>query len=154
MDVCWVLLVTREFQVHMPPELYTSRGQAENEARRWLTVLFGWRPTSKRVTTAGPIRVGDRYAVHLIKFPLPAPWRACPLWIETEWNDRSFPRMRTELLAVDLDEADGRVGNRLAWRGGARARKTEWSSGGHYRYRGRTYYIAAHRVKFADGPWA
>ncbi|MDP9330012.1 MAG: hypothetical protein M3P11_05155 [Actinomycetota bacterium] len=61
--------------------------------------------------------------------------------------------MRTELLAVDFEDAHKWVGDRLVWRG-TRPRKTDWSSWGDYQYRGKTHYVAAHRVKSVCNPWA
>ena len=87
---CWVLLITRDMRVHVPPELYLSVDQAEDEARRWLATLFGWRPTSKRVSSAGAVSIGRRFALHLIDFELHESWHAGSLWIGAEWNDRSF----------------------------------------------------------------
>ena len=95
---CWVLLIMRDMRVHVPPELYLSPDQAEDEARRRLSVLFGWRPTSKRVLTAGALPIGRRFTLQVIDFEMHESWHAGSLWIGAEWNDRSFPRMRTALL--------------------------------------------------------
>jgi hypothetical protein len=62
MDYCWILLVTRDFRVHMPPERYSNLDQAQNEARRWLSALFGWRPISKRVTSRADPRIRPIHA--------------------------------------------------------------------------------------------
>jgi hypothetical protein len=37
----WLLLITRDMRLYMPPELFRSRSNADFEARRWLWFLFG-----------------------------------------------------------------------------------------------------------------
>lgn len=35
----------------------------------------------------------------------PEPWRACPVWLGMSWSERSYPRMKFELMAADESEA-------------------------------------------------
>jgi hypothetical protein len=149
---CWVLLVTRGMQIHLPPEMYTNLDQAEDEARRWLTILFGWRPTTRRAVSTGVVRVGREYSMHLIHFELPDPWRAGSMWLGTEWGERSFPRMRSTLLPGDFRRAYSWASGKLVFRGG-NCRTSPWLVAGRYKRGGRSRYIAASRIKRIDGGW-
>ena len=153
MATSWVLLVTREYQVHLPPELYTSLEQAEDEARRCLSYLFGWRATSKRVSSAGAIRVGRRFMLHMLQFEFPDPWRAGALWLGAEWGGKSFPRMRTQLLPMDGWDARSWVTVRAIGRGGA-VRATPWSVSGQYSRGEAVRHVSASRIKRVCGPWS
>lgn len=151
---CWVLLVTRDMRVHVPPELYLSSDQAEDEARRWLSVLFGWRPTSKRVSTAGAVPVGRRFMLHMIDFEMHESWHAGSLWIGAQWNDRSFPRMRTELLPTGVQGAHSWAASRLSQRLGVSVRTSPWECRGEYEFKGKVHHVSACRVKYMCGPWS
>jgi hypothetical protein len=150
---CWVVLIARDMQVHMPPELYTSLDQAEDEARRWLSTLFAWKPSSKRVSTSGTLQVGRRFALHMISFDFPDPWRAGSLWLGAEWTARSYPRMRSDLLPTDAGGARSWVSVRLSRRM-APVRTSPWCYSGRYELGDSTRYVAASRIKRVCGPWS
>lgn len=151
---CWVLLITRDMRVHVPPELYLNLDQAEDEARRWLSVLFGWRPTSKRVSTAGAVPVGRRFALHMIDFEMHESWHAGSLWIGAEWNDRSFPRMQTELLPTGVQGAHSWAASRLSRRLGVPMKTSPWECRGQYEFKGKVHHVSASRIKYLCGPWS
>lgn len=139
-------------QVHLPPEMYTNLDQAEDEARRWLGVLFGWRPTTRRTVSTGLVQVGRQYSMHLIHFELPDPWRAGSMWLGTEWGARSFPRMRSTLLPADFVGASSWAGGKLAYRGG-NLNTSPWLLSGQYRRGGSPRFVTASRIKRIGGGW-
>lgn len=149
----WVLLVTKGMQVYLPPELYLNLDQAEDEARRWLAILFGWRPSSKRSVSTGVVRAGRQFSMHLIRFELPNQWSAGALWLGAEWCERAFPRMRTTLLPVDFPGAESWAGGKLAWRGGS-IKTSPWLLSGQYSRGGLRRYISASRIKRVSGGWS
>lgn len=98
MNRCWVLIVTRGLRVWLPPEVYVhDRENAIREARRWCAML--------RI----PLEPGDysprTKSLHLIQMVFPDPWRACPVWVGINWSVRTYPAMKTELMAADESEA-------------------------------------------------
>lgn len=95
---CWVLIVTRGLRVWLPPEVYVhDRETAVREGRRWCRMLRiplepgAYRPRAK--------------ALHSIQTVFLDPWRACPVWLGLTWSVRSYPAMKTELMAADEQEA-------------------------------------------------
>ena len=75
--------------------------------------------------------VGRRLALHLVNFELHESWHAGSLWIGAEWTDRSFPRMRTELLPTDAQGAHSWAAARLSRRLGVPMRTSPWDCHGH-----------------------
>ena len=104
MNRCWVLLVTRGLRVWLPPEVYLSQDLAIRESVRW-------RATFRMPSEPRRLSLNTR-TVHLTETRFPESWRACPVWVGTSWSERTYPRMRIELMAADENEAAGWVRRR------------------------------------------
>lgn len=70
----WLLLITRDMRLYMPPELFWSRQAADFEARRWLWFLYGLTHVSDRRLAGGEVKVGVRNVLHLIEMEMPESW--------------------------------------------------------------------------------
>lgn len=97
MNPCWLIIVTRGLNVWLPPEVYLGRDLAVREVARW-------RATFRVPKALGELSSRAR-AIHLLPSVFPEPWRACPVWFGMSWSERSYPRMRFELMAADESEA-------------------------------------------------
>ena len=145
MRKCWLVIVTRRLRVAFPPELYLEWRIAWRETKRWASTLSRGRSLDDEAPTS-PIRVGSGRLLHLIEADFDEPWRACPLWVGVRWSEKSFPRIKTELMAADTDEATAWV--RSHTRGGLELssdpeNRLECRSSRH----GVGTYVAAHRLK-------
>ncbi|MDP9225468.1 MAG: hypothetical protein M3P18_16820 [Actinomycetota bacterium] len=89
--------MTRGLKVWLPPELYLQEELATRESMRWRSTLR--LPATPREFSS---KVRCR---HLIATMFPEPWRACPVRVGVTWSVRSYPRLKTELMAADEQEA-------------------------------------------------
>ncbi len=146
---CWLIIITKGLRVWMPPELYIVRSLAVREARRWVEALSR-RHAREDPVAASPIHLRDQVLLHVIETDFEEPWRSCPLWIGIRWSERSYPRLKLELMAADADEA-------LAWiRSQSRnplmgSNESEVRLECSFERRGVRSHIAAHRVKRLAG---
>ena len=97
LNPCWVLIVTRGLRVWLPPEVYLQRRLAEVESQRWRAAL--------RLPVAQPRFSPRARFLHLIASEFPDSWRACPVWVGVTWSAKTYPRLRSELMATDEKEA-------------------------------------------------
>jgi len=97
LNPCLVLIVTRGFRVWLPPEVYLQRRLAEMESDRWRAAL--------RLPVAQPRFSTRARCLHLISSEFPDSWRACPVWVGVTWSAKTYPRLRSELMAADEKEA-------------------------------------------------
>lgn len=97
MNPCWVLIVARGLKVWLPPEVYLQRELATKEAARW-------RDTFRLPGKPPPLTPRAR-GLHVIQTLFPEPWRACPVWVGVTWSERSYPRLKIELMPADAEEA-------------------------------------------------
>ena len=105
MSPCWVLIVARGLRVWLPPEVYLNRDLAASELARWRSTFripFEPRRLSPIVRS-----------LHLIPTVFPEPWRACPVWLGIWWSERTYPRMKFELMAADETEAGAWLRKRI-----------------------------------------
>ena len=100
MNACWLIVVTRGLSVWLPPEVYLNRDLALRESTRW-------RATFRVPHEPRGFSPGVR-ALHMKQTLFPDSWRACPIWVGIAWSERSYPRMKVDLMAADESEA-------LAW---------------------------------------
>jgi hypothetical protein len=144
----WLLLITRDMRLYMPPELYLGRAQADFEARRWLWFMFGIRRISGDRLRGGEIRVGVRHMLHLVELELPEPRDVTDLWACLATDQDAFPEMTVDVIAGTVE--DGR-----AWvlRHASKSEEPSEAFGAEWCYemtfhrRGVLHYCAAHRVK-------
>jgi hypothetical protein len=101
---CWLLVITNGLRVWIPPELYLESRMANREARRWILTLSRRRPPADPLRAA-PIKLRANMLLHVIETDFVEPWRACPLWVGVRWSERSHPRLSSELMAADAEEA-------------------------------------------------
>ena len=101
---CWVLVITKNTRVWMPPEVYLDRGMAFREAGRWTSVLSR-RRTLPKLTSNSSVQLAANARLHLTEMEFLEPWRACPLWVGVRWSAKPGTKLRVELLAMDHDEA-------------------------------------------------
>ncbi len=145
----WLLIVTKELRVHMPPELYDNLDRAEMEGQRWLSTVLGWRPAAKGALVAGAPSGKGRYLLHLRAFELPDTWRSCPLWACTKWNAKTYPRLHVEVVAADRHEAHSWVSENSDV--GVGALCGEWQGRVVFERGGVERYVAAKRLKSVRG---
>ena len=139
MNRCWLLVITRGLRVWLPPEVYVhDRDTAVREARRWCSML-------RIPLEPGPYSPRAK-ALHLIQMVFPDPWRACPVWIGITWSVKSYPAMKTELMAADESEA-------AAWlrRRGPKSAITDGTDQVEFERRGSLTSAGVFRVKRVTG---
>ena len=100
----WLLLITRDMRLYMPPELFRSRTNADFEARRWLWFLYGLTRVSDQRLAGGQVKVGVRNVLHLIEMDMPESWGAMRLWACLAMDENKYPKLDAELIAGDFDE--------------------------------------------------
>ncbi len=146
---CWLLIITKDLRVWLPPELYLVPRLALREARRW-TETLGRRRAPEDPFAASPTRLRAGLLLHAIETDFMEPWRVCPLWVGVRWSERSYPSLKVEVMAADTDEA-------LAW---IRTRSRSPLVGRadpdcrlecFFERRKVLTYVAAHRVKHFCG---
>jgi hypothetical protein len=103
-DKRWLLLITRDLRLYMPPELFRSRVTADFEARRWLWFLYGLTRVSDKRLAGGQVKVGVRNVLHLVEMEMPESWGAMRLWACLATNEDIYPKLNAELIAGDFDE--------------------------------------------------
>lgn len=111
MRPCWLLVITKDLHVWMPPEVYTERAIALREARRWVSVLSRRRSPAD-VGAESSLPLPGHAALHLAESQFAEPWRACPLWVGVRWSSEEGATLQSELLALDPDEAEAWVRER------------------------------------------
>jgi hypothetical protein len=144
----WLMLITRDMRLYMPPELFRSRTNADFEARRWLWFLFGLTRVSDKRLAGGQVKVGVRSILHLIETEMPESWGAMRLWACLATNEGAYPKLNVELIAGDFDEGH-------AWvRQHSRKQEApsdsfgaEWCYEMTFHRRGVKHYAAAHRIR-------
>ena len=146
----WLLVVTRDLRVHMPPELYENLDRAELEGRRWLSTVLGWRPASNGALVAGSPAGTGRYLLHMKEFELPNPWRACPLWACVKWSAKAQPRIHLEIIAASQEEAHDWV-NAQTRKSLVPARCGEWRVWTEVGDGSARTHVASHRIKVVKG---
>lgn len=87
----------RGLRLWLPPEVYLNRDLAVREAARWQNT-FRIPAESRALSPNGRV-------LHLVQTSFPEPWRACPVWVGVSWNERSYPRLKIDLMAADESEA-------------------------------------------------
>ena len=105
MRQCWLLVVTKELRVWMPPEVYLERAMALREARRWVSVLSRRRRSPADVGARSPLSLPGHAALHVVETQFMEPWRACRLWVGMRCSSKEGTTIQFELLALDSDEA-------------------------------------------------
>lgn len=146
----WLLVITRDLSVHMPPELYDNLDRAEMEGRRWLSTLLGWRPASKGALVSGSPAGRGRYLLHMQPFELPNSWRACPLWACMKSSAKSQPRIHLEIIAASQEEAHDWV-NSQTRKYLTPARCGEWRVWTEVGEGTARTHVASHRIKAVRG---
>jgi hypothetical protein len=144
----WLLLITRDMQLCMPPELYWQKARADFEAQRWLWMLFGWTSVPGKHLAAGQIKVGVRHVLHLVQIDTPEPWVAMPLWACLATNEDIYPKMTIDLIAGDRDEGKAWVlRHARKLEAPSNSFGAEWCFDMTFTRKGTKHYAAAHRVK-------
>ncbi len=144
----WLLMITRDMRVHVPPQLFWTRANADFEARRWLWFLFGWTRVSDTRLAAGQVKVGVRHMLHLVEMEIPESWVAEPLWACMATDESTYPKLAVDLIAGDWEEAKAWVllHSRKAEAPGE-SFGAEWCFEKTFHRRGTKHYAAAHKLR-------
>ena len=148
MNKRWLLLITRDMRLYMPPELFWSRQTADFEARRWLWFLYGLTRVSDKRLAGGEVKVGVRNVLHLVEMEMPESWGSMRLWACLAMNEDTYPKVNVDLIAGDFDE-----GHAWVLQHSRKFEAPSESSGADRCYeltfhrRGVKHYAAAHRIK-------
>jgi hypothetical protein len=144
----WLLLITRDMRLYMPPELFRSRVTADFEARRWLWFLYGLTRVSDKRLAGGQVKVGVRNVLHLIEMEMPESWGAMRLWACLATNEDMYPKLNAELIAGDFDEGHAWVlQHSRKQEAPSESFGAEWCYEMTFHRRGVKQYAAAHRVR-------
>src|SRR4051794_3102124 len=144
----WLLLITRDMRLYMPPELFRSRATADFEARRWLWFLYGLTRVSEKRLAGGQVKGGVRNVLHLVEMEMPESWGAMRLWACLAMNEDTCPRVDAELIAGDFDEGHAWVlQHSRKQEAPSESFGAEWCYEMTFHRRGVKHYAAAHRIK-------
>lgn len=88
--------MTRGLRVWLPPEVYMSRDLAIRESIRWREVFD--------IPPAVALAPNAKH-VHLVRTQFADSWWACPIWAGVSLSERTYPRIKAELMAADETEA-------------------------------------------------
>jgi hypothetical protein len=138
MNQCWVLLTCRGLRLWLPPEVYLNHDLALREAARWRQTF--------RIVDKVPKRSPRARSLHIIQTLFPEPWRACPVWVGFSWSERSYPRMKLELMAADETEAAAWLRKRTP-----KTLKTDKPGQAEFERRGALTCVGVFRVKRVMG---
>jgi hypothetical protein len=144
----WLLLITRDMRLYMPPELFWRRSTADFEARRWLWFLFGLTRISDKRLAGGQVKVGVRSVLHLFEMEMPESWGAMRLWACLATNEDRYPKLDVDLIAGDFNEGKAWVlqHSRKSEAPGE-SFGAEWCYENTFHRRGVKHYVAAHRLR-------
>jgi hypothetical protein len=146
----WLLLITRDMRLHMPPELFSSRVVADFEARRWLWFLFGLRRVSDKRLAGGEVKVGVRHVLHLFEMDVPESWGAMQLWACLATDEDSYPKLTVDLIAGNFDEGKAWVlQHSRKSEAPSESFGAEWCYELTFHRRGVWHYAAAHTIRRA-----
>jgi hypothetical protein len=144
----WLLLITRDMRLYMPPELFRSRANADFEARRWLWFLFGLTRVSDKRLAGGQVKVGVRSVLHLLEMEMPESWGAMRSWACLATNEDMYPKLTVDLIAGDFDEGHAWVlRHSRKFEAPSDSFGAEWCYEITFYRRGVKHYTAAHRIK-------
>jgi len=145
----WLLLITRDMRLYMPPELFWSRQAADFEARRWLWFLYGLTRVSDKRLAGGEVKVGVRNVLHLVEVDMPESWgRSMRLWACLAMNEDSYPKVAVDLISGDVSEGHAWVlQHARKQEAPSESFGAEWCYELTFHRRGVKHYAAAHRVK-------
>ena len=147
-DKRWLLLITRDMRLYMPPELFRSRTNADFEARRWLWFLYSLTRVSDQRLAGGQVKVGVRNVLHLIEMDMPESWGAMRLWACLAMNEDKYPKLDAELIAGDFDEGHAWVlQHSRKQEAPSESFGAEWCYEMTFHRRGTKHYAAAHRLR-------
>jgi hypothetical protein len=146
---CWLLVITKDLRVWMPPEVYLESGMAAREARRWASTLSRRRKPIE-IDADFSMQLPRNAALHVVEKGFPEAWRACPLWVGVRWSSKQGAIPGTEMLAVESEDAAEwvRSGSGVALDPGSDPElrfEASWERGGV------RSYVAAHRLKRFTG---
>jgi hypothetical protein len=148
MKTKWLLLITRDMRLYMPPELYWSRAEADFEARRWLWFLFGLRRVSDKRLEGGEVKVGVRHVLHLFKMEIPESWGAMRLWACIATNEDTYPKLTVDLIAGNPEEGKAWVlQHARKQEAPSESFGSDWCYEMTFHRRGVLHYASAHRAK-------
>jgi hypothetical protein len=144
----WLLLITRDMRLYMPPELYRSRADADFEARRWLWFLFGLNRVSDKRLAGGEVKVGVRHVLHLFEMEMPESWGAMELWACLATNEDAYPKLTVDLITGDFEEGKAWV-LRHSRKSEAPGESfgAEWCFEKTFHRRGVKHYSTAHKLR-------
>ena len=146
----WLLLITRDLRLYMPPELFLSRQAADFEARRWLWFLYGLNRVSDKRLAGGQVKVGVRNVLHLIEMEMPESWGSMRLWACLAMNEDTYPRVDADVIAGNPEEGHAWVlQHSRKQEAPSESFGSEWCYELTFHRRGVKHYAAAHRVKTA-----
>jgi hypothetical protein len=144
----WLLLITRDMRLYMPPELFRSKSSGEFEARRWLWFLYGLTRVSDKRLAGGQVKVGVRSVLHLIETEMPESWGAMPLWACLATDEDAYPKLNVELIAGDFGEGHAWVlQHSRKFEAPSDSFGAEWCYEMTFHRRGVKHYAAAHRIR-------
>jgi hypothetical protein len=144
----WLLLITRDMRLYMPPELFRSRENADFEARRWLWFLFGLTRISNKRLAGGQVKVGVRSVLHLVEMDVPESWGAMRLWACLATNEDMHPKLTVDLIAGDVDEGHAWVlQHSRKQEAPSESFGAEWCYEMTFHRRGVKHYAAAHVLR-------
>jgi hypothetical protein len=144
----WLLLITRDLRLYMPPELFRSRTNADFEARRWRWFLYGLTRVSDQRLAGGQVKVGVRNVLHLIEMDMPESWGAMRLWACLAMNEDKYPKLDAELIAGDFEEGHAWVRQHSRKQEApSESFGAEWCYEMTFHRRGVKHYAAAHRIR-------
>jgi hypothetical protein len=144
----WLLLITRDMRLYMPPELFRSKATADFEARRWLWFLYGLTRVSDKRLAGGQVKVGVRNVLHLVEMEMPESWGAMRLWACLATNEDIYPKLNAELIAGDFDEGHAWVlQHSRKLEAPSESFGAEWCYEMTFQRRGVKQYAAAHRIR-------
>ena len=144
----WMLLITRDMRLYMPPELFRSRTNADFEARRWLWFLFGLTRVSDKRLAGGQVKVGVRSVLHLVEMEMPESWGAMRLWACLATNEDIYPKLTVDLIAGDFDEGHAWVlQHSRKQEAPSESFGAEWCYEMTFHRRGMKHYAAAHSLR-------
>ena len=144
----WLLLITRDMRLYMPPELFWSRQAADFEARRWLWFLYGLSRVSDKRLAGGQVKVGVRNVLHLVEMEMPESWGAMRLWACLAMNEDRYPKVDAELIAGDFEEGKAWVlQHSRKQEAPSESFGADWCYELTFHRRGVKHYAAAHALK-------
>ena len=98
----WLLLITRDMRLYMPPEIFRSRADCGFRGSTLALVLFGLHTSLGQETCWRPSEGGGSNVLHLVEMEMPESWGAMRLWACLATNEDMYPKLNAELIAATL----------------------------------------------------